>query len=303
MPIPAEYRPAITTVVDARVELDGWAAGASGAASGTIDAQGTEWLLTNLEGWHAAPEVRNSLVERAGEHGSFSGPAFLASRILTVEGVAQALDLPSALRARDIVASVAADVATTFTMTVFETGRPTRQCVVRRSAETKTSPIFGNAFAWSMILVAPDPRRYSATLNSQQVGLPAVSGGGLVWPLVFPLFWGSGISGGEMTLTNAGTFTVWPAWEILGPVTGPTITNIDSGARLAFDPAFVVASGQTLFVDPDAKTVTLLGVNRRDRLFTAEWFRLPPGLTRIRFGSAAGTDPAARLTGRWRDGW
>src|SRR6266536_5474669 len=121
MPISAECRPAITTVVDARVELDGWAAGAAGASTGTIDAQGTEWLLTNLEGWHAAPDVRNSLAERPGEHGAFSGPAFLSPRILTVEGVAIAVDLPSALRARDIVASVAADVSTLATLVVYET--------------------------------------------------------------------------------------------------------------------------------------------------------------------------------------
>jgi len=302
VPLPAEYRPTLTSTVDAMVALDGWGAGSSGAAAGVIDAQGTEWILSRFDGWHAAPPPRTSLTDRPGEHGAFDGPAFLTPRVLAVEGTAIAVDLASALRARDIVASVCSDDALLYTLQVSEPGRPTRTIGVRRSGETKTSPVHGNAFSWSLLLVAPDPRRYGPA-QSQLVGLPQPSGG-LLFPLVFPLVFGAGQSGGQMTLTNSGTRATWPTWQILGPVTGPFVTDTgNTGKQLAFDPTFSVPAGQTVTVDTDAKTVLLAGVSRRDRLFTAQWFPLTPGSTVIAFGSASGFDAAAKLTGTWKDAW
>jgi hypothetical protein len=138
------------------------------------------------------------------------------------------------------------------------------------------------------------------------VGLPSPGAGGLVFPLVFPLTFGSGLAGGNMALTNTGSVTTWPTWQIAGPVTGPVIANVDTGEQLAFDPAFAVLAGQTLVIDTDARTVTLQGVNRRSSLFTANWFGLrgvlPNGsavATNVRF-TAAGGFAAGQLTALWR---
>jgi Siphovirus-type tail component, C-terminal domain len=189
------------------------------------------------------------------------------------------------------------------TLVVTQTGYQTRQAQVRRSSDVKTEPMSPTSFRWSIILVAPDPRRYSNAATSLSAGLPQVGSGGLVFPLVFPLTFGSGTSGGQLLLTNNGTMATWPSWDILGPVTGPVITNLDTGQRLAFDPAFTVAAGQHLLINPDAKTVFLGGVSRRASLFIAEWFDVPPGSVNVRFSSASGADPAALLTATWRDAW
>jgi hypothetical protein len=150
--------------------------------------------------------------------------------------------------------------------------------------------------------VATDPRLYSSgAALTATVGLPLAGSGGLVFPLVFPLTFGSGAAIPDMVATNTGTVTTWPTFTIAGPVTGPVITNVTTGQILAFDPTFVVAAGQTLVVDTDARTVTLVGVNRRDRLVTAGWFGLAAGVaTHLRFTSAGGYDPAAALTATWR---
>jgi len=303
MPISTEYRPAITETTPLRVELDGWAAG-GGDTNGTLDAHGVRWRIRRFDGWHEGPPPRVSLTDRPGEHGAFDGPAFLRPRILTLEGVATATSLTSALRARDIVASVLGDPALGLSaLVVRKTGRPDMRMLVRRSDETKTSAEGPLIVKWSLILVAPDPRRYANDLSSQAIGLPVAGSGGLVFPLTFPLTFGTGLTGGQMALTSAGTIATWPTWMVLGPVTGPVVTNLDTGQKLEFDTTFTVPSGQTMLIDTDAKTVLLQGINRRDRLFVAQWFNLPPGVTNIRFGSASVSDPAALLTAQWRDAW
>ena len=314
MPIPSLYRPTIATLTGYRVELDNWGAGNPGqdaeTAKGVVDSQGTTWYLTKLEGWSDGPPPRNSLVQRTGEHGSFDGPAYLDTRAITIEGVAVCQDRVSTWRARDILASICGDPTLGLaTLVVTQTGYLARRALVRRTTDIKTAPLSLVSFKWSIILVAPDPRRYDNNQQSVAVGLPQVGSGGLVFPLVFPLTFGSGTSGGQMVLTNAGTMATWPSWDVLGPTTGPVITNLDTGQRLAFDPTFDVAAGQHLLINPDAKTVFMDGVSRRDRLFIAEWFDLPgsvttaPGTVNVRFSSASGTDPAALLTATWRDAW
>ncbi len=232
--------------------------------------------------------------------GAFDGPAFLQPRAIILEGVAVAADEASALRARDIVSSVCGDPSLGLRdLFVAETNRPLRKIPVRRSGETKTQAINATTFAWSMILVAPDPRRYSDNEHFNICNLAQPGTGGLVFPLVFPLTFGTGSQGGGMTLTNAGTIATWPRFQ-LQLVTGPTITDAATGQRLAFDPTFTVEGGQTLVVDTNAKTVLLNGVNRRDRLFIAEWFPLPPGDTSVRYD---GSGAFANLVAFWRDAW
>lgn len=304
MPITAEYRPLnVTASATLRVQLDGWSAG----APGDIDAQGTVWYLDRdgIRGWFESPIPRLSMSSRPGEHGAFDGPAFLDPRVITLSGSGAGVDRASARRSRDILASVCGDPSLGLqTLVVTASGNPTRQANVRRSAETKSVFVGGGlTFDWSMILTAPDPRRYAAAQSTQFVGLPQPPSGGLVFPLLFPLDWGSALAGGEMTLTNNGTIATWPLWTVRGPLTGPTITSVTTGQQLTFDPTFSVPAGQDLIVDTDAKTVTLQGINRRDKLFTAQWFRLNPGTTTVRYTSAAGTDPASRLTATWREAW
>ena len=299
MPIGVAYRPAIVTTAAAQVDLDGWASGQ--IPPGVVDGQGTLWLLQNFEGWWAGPLPRTNFAPIPGNHGAFDARAYLDARVLTLEGTAAAVSLSAARRARDILASVCGDPSLTATLVVTEPGQPQRQCVVRRSGETKTKPLDPLHFAWSMLLTAPDPRRYAVALSSQSTGLAQPGAGGLVFPLVFPLTFGTGTSGGAMTLTNTGTLQTWPTWTILGPTTGPIITNLVTGERLVFDPAFPLGAGESVVIDTAAKTVQQAGTNRRNNLFVANWFALNPGTTQVLF--SGGSNPAAQLTASWRDAW
>jgi hypothetical protein len=301
MALSTVYRPGYSLQSPCRVELDGWSCG----APGDLDNDGTAWFMQPLEGWHDAPTPRLNMAPRPSAHGAFDGNAYYEPRVVSIPGIAVARTLNLAKKARDIVASVAGDPARgLLPMTVYTPGSPTMTCQVRRSTTTKTSAITGSAgFMFSLIVVAPDPRRYAAAALSPAVGLPQTGTGGLTFPLLFPLKFGSGASGGQMAVQHTGTTAVWPVWSILGPVSGPAITNVDTGEILSFDPAFTVPAGVTCVVNTDLKTVTMQGVNRRDALVRAGWFELQPGTTNIRFTSTGLYDPAATLTAMYAEAW
>ena len=302
MSIGIAYRPGYVSQSPRRVEVDGWSAG----SPGDIDAQGTVWLLQRVEGWQDAPSVRLGLTNRPEEHGAFDGPSYLEPRVITVKGAAYGASYAATKQARDIMASVLGDPTLGLqTATVRTPGYRDMQASVRRSDKVLTSEIGkdGLTFSWSVILVAPDPLRYSTALTTLSAGLPVVGLGGLVFPLVFPLAFGTGTAGGDITIVNGGTIAMWPTLTITGPVTGPTVTNVTTGAILRFDPAFTVPAGQTVTIDTKNRLVTLAGVNRRDRLVTAEWFRIATGTQVIRFGSVGVYDPAAQLSVSYREAW
>jgi hypothetical protein len=301
MPLSTVYRPGYALQSACRVELDGWSAG----APGDVDNDGTVWFLYPTEGWHDAPSPRLNLEARPSAHGAFDGNAYNDPRVISIPGAAVARTLDLAKKARDIVASVAGDPSLgLIPMTIYTPGSPTMRVQVRRSSPTKTTPISGSAgFLFSIIVVAPDPRRYAATPLAPSVGLPQTGTGGLTFNLLYPLLFGSGASGGQMTVTHGGTTAVWPVWSILGPVSGPSITNVDTGEILQFDSSFTVPAGVVCTVDTDAKTVTMQGVNRRDALVRAGWFELQPGDTDIRFTSTGLYDPAATLTAMYAEAW
>jgi hypothetical protein len=136
--------------------------------------------------------------------------------------------------------------------------------------------------------VCADPRRYALTANSVTVGLPATSGG-LVYPLDYPLDYGTS-STGAVTVTNAGSEDTPPVYVFHGPLTNPTL---DAGLwRLGFD--ITLGDGEALTVDPTAGTVLLNGT--ADRLYTistasdpVESCLLPPGDTTLTLSTYAGT--------------
>lgn len=302
MAIGTAYRPGYASQSMRRVEVDGWSAG----TPGDIDTQGTVWYLQKIDGWQDSPGVRLGMTNRPQEHGAFDGPSFLEPKVFTVKGAAVAASYAGAKLARDIMASVLGDPTLGLqTMVVRAPGYRDMQCSVRRSDQVKTSEIGkdGVTFSWALLVVAPDPLRYSTALTTVAVGLPVVGLGGLVFPLVFPLLFGSGTAGGDTIVTNGGTIATWPTLTITGPVTGPIVTNVTTGDQLVFDPAFVVPAGQTVTIDTKNRLVTLAGVNRRDRLITAEWFRIATGTQQLRFGSVGVYDPAAQLTVSFRESW
>ena len=69
-------------------------------------------------------------------------------------------------------------------LTVWET--TPKQALVRRSGKPLMQYITDTKASYSVLVTAPDPRRYSTTQSTGTTALPSVSGG-LAFPITFPI--------------------------------------------------------------------------------------------------------------------
>lgn len=278
--------------------LPGWGAGVT-------DDAGVDWRLTGVDGWQTSGGIRTSRVNRPGRSGQLRGPQYKGERFINLSGIAVAPDAATLAAAGDQFGALLNDGTGLFTLTGFDASGIAKTAQVELNAESKFSKQSATVADWQLQMAAPDARRYAVNAASpQSCGLRATSGG-LVFPLVFPLDFGPGVTGGQMVVTNGGRIATLPTWTITGPVTNPVIINTATSEQLALtNGTLFVAAGQQLILDTDARTVMLQGTaSRRSSLATgSSWFSLKPGDNQIAF-LASDFDPAAQLTATWRDAY
>jgi hypothetical protein len=259
---------------------------------GLLLGAGTSYRYVNLEGWLDLPDTRDGDIDFDNAHGSQPGQLLVGRRIVTLSftmslstadfGVAQ-----RALRAATALGENPVEEPLVVQWDGVKAMVNAR--VVKRSIPSPRDNGMGysqGAVQWR----ATNPRQlHLPQIVAGPVSSPAAGTGGLLWPVTYPLVWGSAQSGGELVLTNAGNAPVQPVFRITGPSTAPVITNADTGAQLAFDPTYVLPSGKKLLLSYEDRSVLLDdGVSRSNQLITRGWFTLPVGTTRVRFTSADG---------------
>jgi hypothetical protein len=137
-----------------------------------------------------------------------------------------------------------------------------------------------------------DPRLYDATESAVVLGLEP--GGGMVFPLEFPLSFGSG-SDTDGSVENAGNAeTQWTA-VIAGPVVSPRLTLGSTGQYVAINGT--VPEGSTLVISSANHSILLDGSPRNWLTLTSRWWSLAPGVNTVRFRAASGT---GSCTFSWR---
>ncbi|MFJ8208091.1 phage distal tail protein [Streptomyces sp. NPDC096033] len=266
---------------------------------GAVDTAGVAWHLQELEGWDS-PEVRSDYSEREADHGAWAAPVYLGQRPITLAGKIEAPDPASLDGAMEQL--LAAASLTDTTLVVYET--TPKQAVVRRSGKTLARPITDRIAAYSLLLTAADPRRYSTTLQAQSTGLPSVVGG-LILPITPPLTIDTTVTGGGFTLANEGSIGTRPVFTITGPADQPVITCTQpDGTVIQLAYSGTLGVGDVLSIDCDAHTVSLSGVSRRRYLSALPyWPEIAPASTLSVQWFATSYDPAALLTGTCRSAW
>ena len=146
-----------------------------------------------------------------------------------------------------------------------------------------------------------DPRWYSTTLDSTSVGVTTASGG-LTFNAAAPLVFGAVGDSGSFDCQNLGNYPTYPTFTITGPITNPSIENQQRSKTLSFTGS--LASGETLVIDTQARTVLLNGTASRYSWLDdpTKWFSLAANTTStLRFlGTTAGS-PTLQTT--WRSAW
>lgn len=133
-------------------------------------------------------------------------------------------------------------------------------------------------------MVAPDPLAYGDTVTFDAG--PAVSGGGLTWPLGTASSglwedWGADGSSGRVTVTNPGTAATWPNIRIRGgTAAGFIVTDQTLGQSVEFDR--LIPDGSVVKVNQRTGTASIDGSsNDVSGFLHGDFFAIGPGETHV----------------------
>lgn len=270
---------------------------------------GTPWRWGDLEGWEDTPAVDSGTVLKASDHGGWPGAFFAQTR--TVSATLVVRSEPGRMNGtlRQLAAATPIDAPDEVPLVIQLDDDPPlvafARCVRRAFPVSRTHRV--GLARGAIEFEASDPRRYSLIESQATTQLPQPESG-LVWPLAFPLDFGTRGSTGNVEAANSGDAPTHPRFEIAGPCSRPSVTNLSTGTVLEYD--IDLSATDVLYVDTGAGTVTLNGVTA-NRLYTAttrsqpeQAFVLPPGPSALAFRSDdSPPDPASTLTVTWRSAY
>lgn len=204
-----------------------------------VDSVGVEWLLTKFDGWPGIPAPRTVRTDRPGHAGSFRAAAYRGPRIVTMEWVATAPDIPTMRAAEAQVAAVCSDPARLYEMVVTESGF-SRSVMVELDDAILTAPRTWCSSTFSARVAAPDPRKHDTAWQSPigTMGTAPVGGSDFAAPGVSVaspgLDFGTPGQPSAVSVTNAGSAVARPLFAITGPVTQPQIVDVTNGTTIIY---------------------------------------------------------------------
>ncbi|MBA3844166.1 MAG: hypothetical protein H0X39_16385 [Actinobacteria bacterium] len=271
--------------------------------------------LTDYKGLTGVPPSRGNAISRPEQDGGVETPLgdqYVDPRIVTLEGEVWGASIDAVWADWDVIVQAFEAFVRGPVLCSWSFGSGTSRVVqgYARLLGEIDGPGSGDNIAslirWQAQLRFADPRWYSSTLQSQSVGTPT-SSGGMALPVVFPIAFGSGSSGGTMTATNSGRTRTWPQLVVAGPITNPVVANITSGRALYFS-SLTLAAGQTLIIEtnplgPRAATVGGVSVIGSIDASRSAWWGLEVGANSLQFYGDGGYAAGTTLTESHRDAW
>jgi hypothetical protein len=246
--------------------------------NGVMFGPGTNYGVTNYKGFLDLTGVRTSYVSRPHKTGAYQQPHYADGAVfdLTFDiGATPAVDFPTAVA--QLQAATYAQTAV-LPLTFKLPGRPVMaigvQCLNRAIPMTVGEFEAGLSSGAAVQFYAPDPRLYGAA--STATTTLRQQGTGLVYPLVYPLNYGTPPSGGSVSFTNSGTTNTEPVFTVSGALSaGFQLTWVETGQHLTYSQPV----GSDLVIDCGAGTAMTQGQDRTAYLTSRDWFSIPAGAT------------------------
>lgn len=258
---------------------------------GLVLGAGTDYEIVEIRGIDDLVEMRTSDIERPAEHGLFAGTDFAAGRTveidLEVTGTTDAAFRANVQALADKTVIQSAESPLVFRLPSLSSGLDRRiNARPRRRVLPVNLDYFFRIAPARLAFFAVDPRVYSDAETTLTTAA-ATSGGGRTYARVYPLTYAAGGTGGTLVATNAGNFPTRPTLVVTGPCDTPKIENVTAGRHLQV--AVVLASGDFLEIDTDARTVLLNGTASRYSSLSQDssWWELAPGASSLKFTSAS----------------
>jgi hypothetical protein len=227
---------------------------------------GVRFRGLRLDGWDGATGSSLQLTQKLYAPGAWrSGNPQRTARVLVLSGVIEA-DSPQ-LMWQTLDSINAAATLDESKLTVDMRGTVRWAMVSQQADMTVTQYPSALVKGFSLQLVAADPRRFADPVPIS-TGLPS-STGGWTFPFTFPLTIASTVVSGTCSAYNAGDASGPVTLRIAGPVTGPIVTHVSTGAQLVFASSLALGVGEWIDVDMEAHTVLANGQSSRSMYVTS----------------------------------
>ena len=281
------------------------------------DADGVEWVLTDLTGWVGSPGVRSARSARPlGRHGSYRGRSSRTERVLGVEVTMTAPDEAMVPGISERAEALCSNSESPYVLTVDDPVIGPRSAdvdlddAVLVKWRTPESQIISYQFA------APDPCKHGPWITYETpLSEPPVGGLDFTSPgLNFTspgLNFGTPGSPGTVAVPNPGTADASPVLELVGPLPDAQVICMETGVRANFGQP--IEAGHSMWINCDE--FPALGLPGLSVLLDAQsdrrrWWMVPQGWPLIPAGGSvtfalrsSSYDPAARLRVVSRSAW
>lgn len=251
--------------------------------------------FSDLTDWFSLSDSKSEVHERAQAHGAFGiANDYRQSLAISFKGWCIKPTRLEGIQAKNTL-KLALGANRPVLATLDDEDGPTSRMVSIRAVPLPDNR-WSKVFTFDVDMIAFDPLAYGPTVT-QQTG-PAVSGGGLLFPLgTTPAkYWDFGTDGtsGRIIVTNNGTAPTWPQLRALGGMgLGFIATDVDTAQVVRFDRA--IPEDSMVTIDQRTGTASIDGASNDVTGFLTlrDFFSIPPGAShQIQFsvlGSASGT--------------
>ncbi len=224
-------------------------------------------FMSSISGWDDLPNVDSSNTLRPASHGAWVGKKLVGQRIVTWTGVISTEDRSawedSVKTLRDTFIPATGTEELTIVVRTRNEMRMAFGTVTQRQIPIDYAYLYYGAKV-TIQFECSDPRLYSLGENSVFISTPPLTLSGLIYPLVYPLDYGTEPAPNTLIINNTGNAPTPVTLNFLGPVTNPELINQTTGERLGFD--ITLTEDDILTVNTRLGTVVLNGT--ADRIYT-----------------------------------
>ena len=243
-----------------------------------------------LEGWYGVDNVDLALVTRPNAPGAFAPvQTFPDAKAISIEGQYFGASRADGLAMRETLSML------------YNDGRPVLMTVADDLRQTSREVLVASVlfpwtihpeFKFTIDMTAADPRRYGVETSAGTT--LAAPGTGLVWPVAWPVDWGTIGVNSEITIANPGNTATISRFVVSGGEMpdGFAIVNTTTGERLTY--LGPVTAGATITLDTATRTALINESGPGSRfLTTPQWWSIPArssiGVQFLALGGTIGT--------------
>lgn len=252
---------------------------------GEPSATGFVYDNESLQRWYKIADIEAKTNKRPNAHGAYGlGQTFTKEHRPLISGAYFGLSSADAKSARERLVGM------------FNDGLPITMSVTDEAGLTSTRQVWladydapfiadFSYFTFDLELIAPDSRRYGASV-SVSTGMPT-AGSGLIWnlgtaPSGLYFDWGTAGEPGIVSFTNTGKASTYPRIEVAANggsiLNGFRLTEIETGRELIY--VRTVDTGQTIVLDSRTQRANLGAGDVTAALSKRQWFEIPRGALR-----------------------